>query len=69
MAQIYEGKSEEMTAALDRAAERANIVYGNELSAGAAEEIRSQEDRYTNMVADVNEANERHFVTAVNQTQ
>ena len=61
VAQIYDGKAEEITAPFDKAIEQANALYANEAIAGASEDATPQDIRYTNMTSAMNEANEHHF--------
>ncbi|MBF0593660.1 MAG: hypothetical protein HQL22_01685 [Candidatus Omnitrophica bacterium] len=61
MAQIYNGKDQEVKAPLDRAVAESNAMYANVEKAGAAEDRKTQEARYYEMTNAVNQANEHHF--------
>ena len=60
-AQIYDGKHEELVAALDRAIYQVNDLYVDVPIAGADEDVQPQDVRYQNMTEPVDQANERHF--------
>jgi hypothetical protein len=61
--QIYDGQHDAMVASMDRAAEQHAAVYANVGIPGADEDIKSQEERYSNMTEPMDDANDRHFNT------
>ena len=65
-AQIYDGKHEELVAALDRAIYQVNDLYVDVPIAGVGEDAVPQDVRYYHMTEPLNEANEHHFDQGTN---
>jgi predicted protein tyrosine phosphatase len=61
MGQIYNDKSEVLTAPMDAAAEKHLAIAANAKVAGDDEAKLSQEERYEEMTEAVDNANERHL--------
>ena len=66
IAQIYDGMHDAVVEPMDRVAAQHNAVYANVGKAGDAEDAMLQDERYTNMMEPMDDANDRHFNVITN---
>ena len=66
-AQIYRNQANAVVSPFNKVIQRTNAVYANTAYPGDEENSKSQALRYRQMTEPMNDANERHFITILNE--